>query len=75
LTAYSAGLAIPFIVAALAIDRFLAVFARYKGAMKWVNRAGGVLLIAVGVLLVTNYFTILASWLQALTPDALRTRI
>jgi cytochrome c-type biogenesis protein len=75
LTAYSAGLAIPFIVAALAIDRFLAVFARYRGAMKWVNRVGGVLLIVIGLLLVTNYFTVLASWLQALTPDALRTRI
>jgi cytochrome c-type biogenesis protein len=75
LTAYSAGLAIPFIIAALAIDRFLAVFARYRGAMKWVNRVGGVVLIAVGLLLVTNYFTVLASWLQALTPDALRTRI
>jgi cytochrome c-type biogenesis protein len=75
LAAYSAGLAIPFIIAALAIDRFLAVFARYRGAMKWVNRVGGVLLITVGLLLVTNYFTVLASWLQALTPDALRTRI
>ena len=75
LSAYSAGLAIPFLVAALAIDRFLAVFARYRGAMKWVNRVGGVLLIAVGLLLVTSYFTVLASWLQALTPDALRTRI
>jgi cytochrome c-type biogenesis protein len=75
LTAYSAGLAIPFIVAALAIDRFLAAFARYRGAMRWVNRVGGVLLIAVGLLLVTSYFTVLASWLQALTPDALRTRI
>jgi cytochrome c-type biogenesis protein len=75
LTAYSAGLAIPFIVAALAIDRFLAVFARYRGAIKWVNRVGGVLLIAVGLLLVTSYFTVLAGWLQALTPDALRTRI
>ena len=75
LTAYSAGLAIPFIVAALAIDHFLAVFARYRGVLKWVNRVGGVLLIAVGLLLVSNYFTVLASWLQALTPDVLRTRI
>jgi cytochrome c-type biogenesis protein len=75
LSAYSAGLAVPFVIAALAVDRFLAVFARYRGAMKWVNRVGGVLLIAVGLLLVTNYFTVLASWLQALTPDALRTRI
>ena len=75
LTAYSAGLAIPFLIAALAIDKFLAVFARWRGAMKWVNRVGGVLLIVVGLLLVTSYFTVLAGWLQALTPDALRTRI
>jgi len=75
LTAYSAGLAIPFIVAALAIDRFLAAFARYRGAMKWVNRVGGVVLIAAGLLLVTSYFTVLAGWLQSLTPDALRTRL
>lgn len=75
LTAYSAGLALPFIVAALAIDRFLAAFARYRGAMKWVNRVGGVVLIAAGLLLVTNYFTVLAGWLQALTPDALRSRL
>jgi len=75
LTAYSAGLAVPFLIAALAIDRFLAAFARWRGAMKWVNRVGGVLLIIVGLLLITNYFTVLAGWLQALTPDALRTRI
>ena len=75
LTAYSAGLAVPFLIAALAIDRFLAAFARWRVAMKWVNRVGGVLLIVVGLLLITNYFTVLAGWLQALTPDALRTRI
>ena len=75
LTAYSAGLAVPFLIAALAIDRFLAAFARWRGAMKWVNRVGGVLLIIVGLLLITNYFTVLAGWLQALTPNALRTRI
>jgi len=75
LTAYSAGLAIPFLAAAIAIDRFLAAFARWRGAMKWVNRVGGVLLIVVGLLLITNYFTVLAGWLQALTPNALRSRI
>ena len=75
LTAYSAGLAVPFLIAALAIERFLAAFARWRGAMKWVNRVGGVLLIIVGLLLITNYFTALAGWLQTLTPNALRTRI
>ena len=72
---YSMGLAIPFLLAALAIDKFLATFARFRGAMVWVSRAGGVLLIVIGVLLVTQYFTVLASFLQTLTPEALRSRL
>jgi hypothetical protein len=43
--------------------------------MIWVNRASGVILIVIGGLLVTNYFTLIASYLQALTPDFIRTRI
>jgi len=72
---YSLGLAIPFLLAALAIDRFLAAFARIRGAMVWMSRAGGMLLIVIGLLLVTHYFTWLASYLQALTPAALRSHI
>ncbi len=72
---YSLGLALPFLAAALAVDRFLWFFQRYRGAMVWATRAGGLLLIVIGLLLVTNYFTILASYLQALTPAALRGRL
>jgi cytochrome c-type biogenesis protein len=72
---YSMGLAIPFLLAALAIDRFLSTFARFRTAMVWVTRAGGILLIVIGLLLVTQYFTLLAAYLQALTPEALRSRI
>jgi cytochrome c-type biogenesis protein len=75
LFAYSMGLAVPFLAAAVAVDRFLAWFARYKGVMIWVNRAGGVVLVAIGVLLLTNYFTLLASYLNALTPEFIRSRI
>lgn len=75
LLCYSLGLAIPFLIAALAINRFLAAFARFRSGMVWVNRIAGVLLIAVGVLMVTNYFNILAGYLQAFTPEAIRTRI
>ena len=32
-------------------------------------------MITVGLLMVTNYFTILATYLQALTPEAIRNRI
>ena len=75
LFAYSMGLAVPFLAAALAVDRFIAWFAKYKGVMLWVNRVGGVILVAIGILLVTNYFTLIASYLQALTPDFIKSRI
>jgi cytochrome c-type biogenesis protein len=75
LLAYSLGLAIPFLVAAIALERFMGFFQRMKRHMLWVTRTSGVLLIAIGVLMVTNYFTILASYLQAITPEALRTRL
>jgi cytochrome c-type biogenesis protein len=75
LFAYSLGLAIPFLVAALLIERFFVAFARFRPHLVWVSRAGGVLLILIGLLLVSDYFTILASYLQGLTPAALRSRI
>ena len=75
LLAYSMGLAVPFLVAALTVERFLELFARHKGKMIWVNRAAGALLVFVGVLMVTNRFTILATQLQALTPEFLRKHI
>jgi cytochrome c-type biogenesis protein len=75
LSAYSLGLALPFLGASLMIERFLAVFARFRRQMVWVTRAAGLLLIAVGVLLLTDYFTILASYLQGLTPESLKSRL
>jgi cytochrome c-type biogenesis protein len=75
LFAYSLGLAIPFLAAALLLEHFIGAFTRFRGALVWVNRLGGVLLVTVGLLLMTSYFTLLASFLQGLTPEALRTRI
>jgi cytochrome c-type biogenesis protein len=75
LSFYSLGLALPFLLASLAVNRFLSFFVRVRRHMVWISRAGGVLLIIVGVLLLTDYFTILAGYLQGLTPEALRSRI
>jgi cytochrome c-type biogenesis protein len=75
LLAYSFGLAIPFILAAVAIERFMTVFQRMKRHLVWITRTSGVLMVAIGVLLMTNYFTILASYLQAITPESLRSRL
>jgi cytochrome c-type biogenesis protein len=75
LLAYSLGLAVPFVLAALMIDRFMVLFQRYKGALMWMSRISGALLIVVGVLMITGSMTVLSSWLQQWTPDAIRNRI
>jgi cytochrome c-type biogenesis protein len=75
LLAYSAGLAIPFLLASLAIERFILVFVRMRSALAWVSRISGALLIVVGILLASGWFTMLASFLQRLTPAALQGRL
>jgi cytochrome c-type biogenesis protein len=72
---YSAGLAVPFLVAALAVERFLDWFQRFRRFLPWVMRLSGVLLICVGLLLVTGEFTRMAGWLQQLTPAFIRNQI
>lgn len=72
---YSAGLAVPFLLTAYAVETFLDLFKRFRRLMPVVQKTGGVLLLVVGVLMVTGQFTRLATWLQALTPEFLRSRI
>ncbi len=75
LTAYSVGLAVPFLLTALALDRFLVWFQRFRPYLVWVERVAGILLIVLGLLLVTDRFTLIASWLQGLTPGFLKSRL
>jgi len=72
---YALGLAVPFLITAFALDRFLAWFQRFRPYIVWVDRVAGALLVLLGVLLVTDRFTLLASWLQGLTPDFLKSRL
>ena len=72
---YSAGLAVPFLAAAFALDAFLEWFQRFRRYLPWVMRVSGALLVFVGLLLVTGEFTRLAGWLQGLTPDFIRNQI
>ena len=44
LAAYSAGLAVPFLIAALAVESFLDWFQRFRRYLPWVMRVSGVLL-------------------------------
>ncbi len=75
LSVYSLGLAIPFLVAALALDWFLQAFKRFRHWIPVVEKASGVLLIVLGVMLMTGSFTILVGWLNNFTPDFILERI
>jgi cytochrome c-type biogenesis protein len=59
LAAYSLGLGVPFLAAALATNLFLALSDRVKRWMGVIEIASGVLLVAVGVLLVLNQMPLL----------------
>ena len=72
---YALGLAVPFLITAFALDRFLSWFQRFRPYIVWVDRVAGALLVLLGILLVTDRFTLLASWLQGLTPEFLKSRL
>jgi cytochrome c-type biogenesis protein len=60
LMAYSAGLGIPFLLSAIAIERFLLASASVRRHMRAVEILSGSLLIIIGLLLLTNRLEILA---------------
>jgi cytochrome c-type biogenesis protein len=75
LVAYSAGLGVPFLLSALALGPFLALFKRYRPFIPVVERAAGVLLVIVGLLVFTNYYVYLNAWAISLTPEWLLRRL
>ena len=75
LIAYSAGLGLPFLVSAVALGAFLKFFKRYRPLIPIMERAAGVLLVIVGVLVFTNYYVVLNSWAISLTPEWLLRRL
>ena len=75
LVAYSLGLAVPFLLAALAVDRFLAFFKRLRKQVYMLQRVAGAIMVALGLLMVSGRFTVIAAYLTRFTPDALLDRI
>jgi cytochrome c-type biogenesis protein len=59
LLVYSAGLAVPFLVAGWSIERFFHVFARVKRHFRALEIGSGLVLVGVGFLLLVNRFTAL----------------
>ncbi len=66
LAIYSLGLAVPFLLTSLGIERFLKFYGRFRTYMHAVEVASGVLLIALGGLLVFGRFTIISNYLSFL---------
>ena len=75
LLAYSLGLAVPFLLAAVAVEKFIDWFKKFRRFIPLTTRITGAILVFVGVLLVSGYFTLLATWLQGFTPEFLRERL
>ncbi len=67
LTIYSAGLAIPFLIAGWSIERFYLGFARIKRHFRKLEVASGVILMGVGFLLVTDQLSRLNSRFRFVT--------
>ena len=61
---YALGLGIPFVLAGLAYRRALGAFALVRRHQAWVTRIGGLMLVAVGILLVTGWWADIVTWLQ-----------
>jgi cytochrome c-type biogenesis protein len=71
LAVYSAGLGIPFLLTSLALNKFLSFYGRFKKHFHAVELVSGVLVIAVGVLILTGSLTRLNTWFSFLNRFAL----
>ena len=67
--AYSAGLAIPFLLTSLGINTFLRHFGKLKRHMRMISIVTGIFLIVTGLLIFTNSLGIIAGYLNSLIPS------
>ncbi len=61
---YSLGIGIPFILSAIAISVFLSSFKKLKDYLRAIKTASGVILIIMGLLLITDKWTLITSYLM-----------
>ena len=62
--AYCLGLGVPFVAAALAYRRMLGTIGWIRRHQRWVTALGGLMLIAVGLLLVTGWWGVAVDWIR-----------
>src|SRR5579863_8666198 len=66
LAVYSMGLAMPFLLTSLLMERFLQFYSRFRSYMHAIEVASGGLMIGLGVLLLIGRFTLISNWLSFL---------
>ncbi|MGH9975692.1 MAG: cytochrome c biogenesis CcdA family protein [Nitrososphaeraceae archaeon] len=66
LAVYSAGLAVPFIISTVAVEKFITAFKQIRRWIPWINRTSAALLIIVGIMLLTGILTTLTGTLAGL---------
>ncbi|GAC1653813.1 MAG: cytochrome c biogenesis protein CcdA [Vulcanimicrobiaceae bacterium] len=67
--AYSAGLAVPFFLVAAAFNRSLLFLNRIKRFLPTIEFVAGLILIAVGIILLTDSFVRIAGWFYQYIPQ------
>lgn len=75
LATYAAGLALPFFLSAIAVNSFVRFSQSFRRYLHAVHVAAGVLLVIVGILLLTDYITVLNIYALRLTPEWLFKRL
>ena len=68
LAVYSAGLGIPFLLAAMFVGTFVGFLRRFSAYISWVEFVAGIMLIATGILFLTGGLQIIAFWLLEAFP-------
>jgi cytochrome c-type biogenesis protein len=75
LAGYATGLALPFFLSAIAINWFFQFSRAFRRYIHAVHVAGGILLVIAGLLLLTDYMTLLNIYVLRFTPDWLLQRL
>jgi cytochrome c-type biogenesis protein len=69
LAVYSAGLGIPFLIAAFMLERFSSLFSRMKRHLANIERAMGVLMVLTGIAFLTGAISNVSIWLLETFPS------
>lgn len=73
LAVYSLGLGVPFVLSAVFLNAFFSVFSRIKAHLHKVEIAGGVILVALGVLIFSNKLGVISQQLSFINLESILT--